>query len=143
MVYNAEPADEATANQNRAFHAILGELYRSGAYSYPAKSLNELKNFIKRDAVGFESYVIITETESGLAFMETADIEEARNRAARDDRGRPLIKGKLKSWADFTKRERAATIDYLISYCLNCGLDTPHFEEILKGMEENSMRKAG
>jgi len=46
------------------------------------------------------------------------------------------IMGKLKSWADYTKKERRQAIDKLIAEMIQVGVNTKKFYEILDGMEK-------
>lgn len=43
--------------------------------------------------------------------------------------------GRLKSWTDYTLRQRRETLDRLISEMIQVGVNTKKFFEILKGME--------
>jgi hypothetical protein len=43
---------------------------------------------------------------------------------------------KLKSWADYTKRERSDAIDNLISEMLQAQVQTKRFYEVLDGMQK-------
>jgi hypothetical protein len=47
----------------------------------------------------------------------------------------------LKSWADYSKKERQMTIDNLISEMMQVGVSNKHFDEILRGMEEQSIKR--
>jgi len=59
--------------------------------------------------------------------------------------GTPCPKGRidyrLKSWADYTKKERQMTIDNIIHEMMLVGINEPHFEEILRGMETNEIKR--
>jgi hypothetical protein len=59
--------------------------------------------------------------------------------------GTPCPKGRpdyrLKSWAGYSKKERQMTIDNLISEMMQAGVNDRHFEEILRGMEEQSNKR--
>jgi hypothetical protein len=73
-----------------------------------------------------------------------AGTEAFRNYSNED--GTPCPKGRpdyrLKSWADYTKKERQMTIDRLISEMHQAGVNSRHFYYILPGLEENAMRRA-
>jgi hypothetical protein len=140
--YTAEPADEGTLAQNKAFHALCQEYYRSGYHSYPASTFQQFRNYIKKNlGAGFESYVYITQTPDGFTWEETRHYRDIPKNIAKDKDGRPLIKGKLKSWADYTKKERKETIDRLISEMEQAGVQTKKFYEILTGMEQVNNEK--
>jgi hypothetical protein len=147
VVYALEIAAEGTERQNRAFHPLMIEYYRSGLWSYAGSgyqagaTLSEFKDLIKRKlGAGFESYVYAV-TEGGRAVIHKAkryeDIpEDLRSSPER----RQLILGKLKSWADYTKKERRLTLDNLIAEMHQVGVQTKRFYEILEGMEEKATR---
>jgi hypothetical protein len=48
---------------------------------------------------------------------------------------------RLKSWRDYSKKERQMTIDNLISEMMQAGVNNKHFEEILQGMENKQAEK--
>jgi hypothetical protein len=121
--YNVELAAEGTDAQNKTFHALLQCYWASGCHSYEARNYEEFKELIK-------SYL-------------GAGIEEFCNFANAD--GTPCPKGRpdyrVKSWRDYSKKERRMTIDNLISEMIQAGVNSEHFEEILRGMEERSIKR--
>jgi len=114
--YNVEIVNEGTDAQNKTFHALLQCYWTSGCHSYTARSFEHFKALIK--------------------LYLGAGMEKFYNVANED--GTPCPKGRvdyrLKSWADYTKKERQLTIDNLISEMMQVGVDKPHFWEILNGM---------
>ena len=143
LVYSLEPAEDGTSRQNRAFHPLLEEYYKTGLWSYQGSgyeagaTLAEFKDLIKRKlGAGFESFVYAV-TEGGRPVIRKAkryeDIPE--DLCTSPDR-RQLILGKLKSWADYTKKERRLTLDNLIAEMHQVGVQTKRFYEILDGMQE-------
>ena len=133
--YEIERADTPTARQNRAFHALVQEFYASGLHSYGAGGFAEFRAYIKRDfGAGFASYKYVEETPEGLRSGERARLADVPERVAAGADGRKLVWGKLKSWADYTKKERKETIDRLISAMTQAGVNSRKFDEILAGM---------
>jgi hypothetical protein len=47
----------------------------------------------------------------------------------------------LKSWSDYTKKERQLTIDNIINEMFLVGVKSPRFDEILQGMEERQAER--
>jgi hypothetical protein len=47
----------------------------------------------------------------------------------------------VKSWGDYTKRERMESIDRLISEMIQAGVDSRKFHEILTQLEKTSMKE--
>ena len=116
--YNAEPVDDSGTNeQNRAFHALISEYWRSGAHSYNAKNFQHFRELIKLYlGAGAEQYYSLVD-EQGKPITE------------------PRVSWRIKSWANYSKRERTETIDRLISEMIQVGVNTNRFNEILRGME--------
>jgi hypothetical protein len=142
MVYQLEDAAEGTGPQNRAFHALVQEYWRSGCHSYNVKSFSEFRNLIKRDlGAGFERFVYAT-IEIGRPMLHDAptyaDIPES---VRKDPDLKDLCRGRLKSWTDYTKKERRETIDRLIAQMDDAGVRTKKYFDILEGMSE--WRRAG
>ena len=127
--YNLEPADEGTDKQNRLFHPLIMEWYKSGLHSYGNVDYEKFRELIKRDyGAGFESFVYASTDGIKRAQYYEEIPEEYRN--AR------YTMGKLKSWAKYTKKERKETIDKVISAMMQCGINTKKFNEILEGIEK-------
>lgn len=130
--YEVKDAAVGTDAQNKTFHALIAEYFTSGAFSYPAKSAEELKNHIKRIyGAGFDCFYAIVESERIQRFISE---EEAKETAVWFN-GRQNIIGHLKSWGAYTKEERTKTIEGLKNEMLVSGVNSPKFEEILRGME--------
>ena len=115
--YNAEPAATGTAAQNAAFHALVQEYWRSGCHSY--------------NAVSFEHFRALIKLHLGAGAERFCNLVDAD--------GNPLPGGRfdyrLKSWADYTKKERRETLDRLIAEMHQAGVNSRKFYEILRGME--------
>jgi hypothetical protein len=137
--YDCEPAESGTLQQGRAWHALVAEYWKSGSHSYTAKSFLEFRDFIKRDlGAGFESYVCVVEDQAGIRWMEVKHLQDIspKIKIATDRDGKRMIKGKLKSWSDYTKKERREAIDLLIAEMIQAQVQTPKFFEILRGLEQ-------
>jgi hypothetical protein len=121
--YTVELAAEGTDAQNKTFHALLQCYWTSGCHFYEARSFEHFKALIK--------------------LYLGAGMEKFYNLVNAD--GTPCPKGRpdyrLKSWADYSKKERQMTIDNLISEMMQVGVNDKHFEEILRGMEEQSIKR--
>lgn len=126
--YALEDATTGTGAQNRAFHALMGEYFRTGLHSFPARSFAEFRDFVKRDlGAGFESFIYAS--PEGVVKVKTREeIPSEYNNAK-------YAMGRLKSWADYTIKERRETIDRLIAEMDQAGVNTPKYQEIRAGME--------
>ena len=121
--YNIEPASEGTDAQNKCFHALCQEYWRSGCHSYNARSFEHFRALIKLYlGAGREKFYNIVNAD-----------------------GTPCPEGRedwrLKSWADYTKKERQESIDRLIAEMTQAGVNTKKFYEILDQLETNSMNR--
>jgi hypothetical protein len=121
--YNVELAAEGTEAQNKTFHALLQCYWTSGFHSYNARSFEHFRALIKLYlGAGMEKFY-------NLANPDGTPCPE----------GRPDYR--LKSWADYSKKERQMAIDNLISEMIQVGVKSKHFEEILQGMEEQNIKR--
>ena len=111
--------DTPTEKQNRLWHALLQCFWASGCHSYNAKSFNHFRALMKLYlGAGMEK------------FCNVVDVD-----------GKPFPQGRtdyrLKSWADYSKKERQETIDRLIAEMHQSQVQTKQFYEILSGLESN------
>ncbi len=133
--YILEDPATGTNAQNRAFHALVSEYFTSGLHSYSATNLKDFRNQIKlRLGMGYEAFVYAL-LENGKPIIKDAKTyHEIPEEIRTDPDLLKLIRGRLKSWADYTKKERRETLDRLISEMIQAGVNTPKFEEILEGL---------
>jgi hypothetical protein len=138
--YEVQDAAEGTEAQNKAFHALVAEYFVSGLCSYPAKSADELKKYIKKTyGAGFDYYIAAVQCKTypnagAVRQVKYKTKEEALKNATWFGREQAVF-GVLKSWGKYTKAERMKTMDGLISEMLQAGANSKKFEEILKGLE--------
>lgn len=136
--YTLEDAVNGTLAQNRTFHALTLEYFKSGQSSYDADNYADFKNQIKRHlGEGFDLFIYVTVNDDGIPVIKEATTQndipvDVKNSALFKDQ----IRGKLKSWSDYTKKQRKKCIDNVISEMLQAGVNTKKFEEILKGLEK-------
>ena len=141
--YSLEDSVSGTQAQNKAFHALITEYYKSGMHSYDKVDLKQFKKLIKKNlGAGFESYAYATISKINGVYkpimhdcIKFYDIPIA---VRLDPDYKQMIRGKLKSWSDYTKKERMKTMDNLISEMHQVGVNTKKFMEILEGMEEKN-----
>lgn len=133
--YNIEDAENGTTKQNKLFHSLLQEWYRSNLHSYKdIKSFEDFRNVIKKDfGYGFEKFVYIS--DPGLP---TQKINSVKNYDEIPVCYRKMgsMFGILKSWSDYTKKQRKETIDNIISAMIQAGVNTKKFNEILEGIND-------
>jgi len=118
--YNVEPINAGTGEQNRAFHALVQEYWASGVHSYNAKNFVHFRELIKLYlGVGSEKYYSLVDDQG----KPTAE---------------PILSWRIKSWANYSKKERTETVSRLIAEMIQAGVNTPKFTEILRGMEQKT-----
>jgi len=122
--YNVELADEGTERQNKTFHALVQCYWTSGCHSYTAYNYEHFRSLMK--------------------LYLGAGMEKFWNLANED--GTPCPMGRpdhrLKSWSDYTKKERQLTIDNIINEMFLVGVNSKRFNEILQGMEDREAERA-
>jgi len=134
--YNVEPASEGTGQQNKYFHKLLMLYFNSGAYSYPAKTVEELKNHVKaRLGAGAEIYIYIDTNGKKQRSKELPDNVMEHN-------GERYIWQKLLSWADYSKKQRRETIHNLVQEMITVGINSREFDSILEEMENNQFARS-
>ena len=132
--YALEDATDGTPQQNRAFHPLVMEFFRSGLHSYTCSSWQELKDFIKRDmGAGFEKFFVSTPDGARKTKTYEEAVELMKSYGITDFK--KYCFGDLKSWSKYTKKQRRETMDLLISTMIQAGVNSKKFHEILDGME--------
>jgi hypothetical protein len=136
--YTLEDAATGTTAQSNAFHALMAEYFRSGCHSYEATSMEAFKKEIKR-SLGpeskYEAFVYVDPDEPGMTMRDAEQWMDIPEHVRNHPEKRLLIRGRLKSWSDYSKKERRETMDRLISEMHQAGVQTTRFHEILEGME--------
>ena len=138
--YFLESATEGTGAQNRAFHALTMEYFKSGMHSYNADSYDNFREQIKKSlGIGFEGFVYIDWDleHTHYKMYDVKNKEDIPERILKDPDMKDMIRGKLKSWSKYTQKQRKQTIDNLIAEMLQAGVNSKKFQEILKGMKTN------
>ena len=126
--YILEDALTGTGAQNRAFHALAQEYWKSGAHSYSAKSFEEFREQLKLYlGEGVETYVYAT--PDGI--KKACVLEDV----PKEYRTPKFCMIKVKHWSDYTLKQRRETIDRLIAEMHQAGVQTKKFYEILEGMD--------
>jgi hypothetical protein len=131
--YFLEDATEGSGEQNRAFHALISEYWRTGMHSYPAKNFDDFRKCIKRSlGAGFEAFVYVDPAESPPVIHDAKKLKDIPKGIPRN-----LIRGRLRSWSDYTKVQRSATISKLIAEMIEAGVNSKKFIEIREGMKSD------
>ena len=121
-----QDASKGTNPQNRFFHELVKIWFSSGCHSYEG-DYNKVRDFIKRDiGSGFKSYVYINDE---YGFSDAVNYEDIPEHIRQN---KTRIRGKLKSWADYGKKERMSTIQGLIDNMIASGVNSKDFENICK-----------
>ena len=146
-LYELEDWDDPTAKQGRTFEALVGEYWRSNAWSYPSSgyrpglTLFEFRNQIKvKLGPGFEKVIYINR-DTGF-WEECAKPSDLPDYIKNSPDKAKLAYGRLKSRSDWTKKELRNTIDNIVTEGNQVGVNTKKWNEILEGMSENSNKGA-
>lgn len=140
--YFLEPAEDGTGEQNRAFHALLQEYWKSGLHpKYGGDPFSVFKDKIKRDlGQGFEAYVYADIIDGKPRIFQVKKEAEIPAHINNDPDRRQMIQGKLKSWTKYTMRQRMKLIDNIIDDAKAAGLNSKKFNEIVEGMQRDKNR---
>jgi hypothetical protein len=121
--YDVTPADDGTDRQNRAWHALVQEYWRSGCHSYTAKNFEHFRELIKLYlGAGTEKYYSLVGDDGSPSPI-------------------PVLGWRIKSWARYSKKERKEAIDSLVAEMEQAGVQSNKFYEILHGMEERQAER--
>lgn len=142
--YILEDATHGTGSQNRAFHALTMEYFKSGMHSYTCDNYDDFRNQIKKTlGAGFEGFVYACLRDDS-SYCDTPILKHAKTKEdipmhIRDsDYFKEMIFGKLKSWSDYTLKERKNTIDNLLAEMDNAGVNSKKYQEIREGMQHET-----
>lgn len=140
--YLLEDAVSGTLAQNSLFHALTMEYWRSGQHSYNANSYGDFRNQIKRKlGQGFEKFIygdVVQDKRTGKyspVIREVKKKEEIPLYIREDPNFKNMVIGKLKSWTEYTLKQRKNCIDNVITEMLQAGVNSKKFQEILKGID--------
>ena len=147
-LYELEDIQEGTKAQNKAFHALLSAFYRwmvktdifqfednGRIFDFRTPSEHDFREFFKyRYGAGASHYQYV---DSDYNMVKVKSLEEIPTDilADRRDNHPNRIKAIVKSWADYTKRERTATIQALIDIIHAVSCHDRRVIEIMEGME--------
>lgn len=115
------------------------EYWRCGGHpKYGGDGYVIFRDKIKRDlGAGFESWVYADIIDGQPRIYKTDSFDDIPERIRTDKYKAEIIRGKLKSWSDYTKRERQKTIDNLLDDIRANGCNTAKMEKIIIGMMED------
>jgi hypothetical protein len=140
--YHVEEDDAGSLSQNSLFHALVDLYFVSGLYSYPAKTKEDLKIEIKKHlGAGYEFYIYVEQTWKGLRNGQVKRREDVPKNLAIDVNGEEIVLGVLKSWSDYSRKERTNCIDLLIAEMKTAGVSSKKFFQLLDTLEKNSMNR--
>jgi len=135
--YILEDAITGTGAQNKTFHALVQEYWKTGLHpKYGGDDFSSFRDQIKRTlGAGLESFVY-ADILGGKARIKQVKLYDEIPEFIRHDKDlKELVQGKLKSWSDYTKKQRQNTIDNLIDDMVSNGVNTKKFQEIMEGLK--------
>lgn len=126
QAYFLEDASNGTSAQNRILHLLVDEWDSSGVCPWVSLDLKGIKDQIKLHyGEGFEAYLYW----DGSKIVKV----ESRDEVPKEARETPgLCFGKLKSWADYTLKQRRKCIKKTIDKMIETGVCSKRFNEIIE-----------
>ena len=119
------PKKPGSEEQNRAWHALIGEYWKSGCSSYDC--YEDMRDSLKLRIAGAKEYIWLDEDGMQHTTTRVDDIPQGSYYVAIP-----------KSWTDFTKGDRKEMIDMTIDEMIASGVNSRKFDEIIQGMEGES-----
>ena len=119
------PSKPGTDEQNRTFHSLIGEYWRSGCGSY--LSYEHMRDSIKLKVAGAKEYIYFS--KFGQITVKSLDCIPKES----------LYVQIPKSWVDFGKKQRITAIDDTIKEMIEAGVNSKKFDEIIGGMYESDI----
>lgn len=107
--------------QNRTWHALIREFWRSGCSSYD--NFYDMRDRLKLRIAGAKEYIWMDKHFVQHTAKQLDDIPPC-----------DFVGGVPKSWTDFSKGERRQMIDDTITEMFEAGVNSKKFDEILEGM---------
>lgn len=135
--YILEDCETGTGAQNKLAHSLIQEYFKSGCYSDTVSTWLELKDHLKkRLGEGFEAFVYVDPLNPNK-ILDAKTYNDVPEHVRFSVHKRDLIRGRLKSWADYNLKQRKKFIDNLICEMHTSGVQTKKFHEILEGIDGN------
>lgn len=150
LYYDIEDYISGTGAQNRAFHSLLNAFWiwmrKTDSWQFEngesvidlsTPSMDDFRGLFKsRYGAGFSHIEYVTESK-GMERVKT--IEEVPQYALDDfnSGNRKRLKGVLKSWSEYGKKERREAIDNLFWIIGLSGCNDKKVQEIIQGMTTN------
>ena len=117
------PGQPGTDEQNRTFHSLIGEFWRSGCGSY--FSYMHMRDSIKLKVAGPKEYIYL----SKFGQITVKSMDEIPKES--------VYVSVPKSWVDFGKKQRITAIDDTIKEMIEAGVNSKKFDEIIGGMNDS------
>lgn len=138
--YVLEDAESGSHAQNKAFHALVQEYWKSGLHpKYGGDPFSTFRDKIKRDlGAGFEAFVYADIENGRPRIHQVKRLDEIPEHITSDPEMAQMVQGKLKSWGNYTKKERTRTIDNLLDDMTSAGVCSKKFDEIREGMSNGN-----
>lgn len=149
--YTLEDATSGTAAQNRAFHSLLTAFWiwmlKTDTYQFEndgivydlrTPSQTDFKDFFKyKYGAGFSWVEYVDDNYRMVRVPSQEDVPEYVIKDFNSG-NRRRVKGVLKSWADYTKKERKDALDILIHIIAISGCTDKKVMEIISGMDREA-----
>jgi hypothetical protein len=143
LSYRLEDNTRGSGAQGRAFHALLEVYYLSGAWSYQGggyqagATLSEFRELVKKHlGPPMDQFVYATIDDGRPVIHGPCKWREIPEEIRGDPLRREYVRGRLKSFADYTKRERMDIITKLMAEMDTLGVHSAKYDEIRSGFKD-------
>lgn len=132
VLYIADEDEFRTLKQNRTFHSLITELYKSGLSSF--SDYNECRDYFKAKG-GLITYEK-QEVHPLIRNIERQVYKNLTHQDIKDMYSKHINNGQktIRSVADSTKEELTLMIQEVINYCYEVNLNSEKFQEIMQSL---------
>lgn len=126
-------ADNHTAQQRKTAHKLISIWFKSGLWNYDTLDYAEFRDHLKKDyGEGFDRYQY---ADDNYNIIRVKDIAEIPEYILNDLQDHPLrVKGVLKSFTRYTKKQVMEFIDNLINAMISAGVNSKEFSDLMGGL---------
>lgn len=140
--YWIEDATNGTGAQRRTRELLISEYWKAGVHpKYGGDPYSDFRDCLKRDlGEGFDKFVYADLIQDGKTLRpviyEVKNKDEIPQRILDDPHLKEMVRGRLKSCGNYTKKQNMNFIDKLIADMVVNGVNSKRFQEIIGGLND-------